>query len=75
MWLVYKLKALFDRSAVQPGVSQESPRFIKDEESGALIETDDPMQAAAIALVLKTGKPVAGTRDGDGKFTIKSLDP
>lgn len=68
-----RLKSWFGYASAP--AAPEKPRFIQDPESGVLIETDDPDQAAIIAMVLKTGKPVTGTRGDDGKMTIKPLEP
>lgn len=72
MGFIQRLKSWFGKAATP---APEKSRFIRDPESGVLIETDDPDQAAAIAMVLKTGKPVIGTRGPDGKMTIKPLEP
>lgn len=66
------LKSWFGKAATP---APQARKFIKDPESGVMIETDDPDQAAAIAMVLKTGQPVTATRGEDGKLTIKTLEP
>lgn len=73
MGFIQRLKSWFGKAAAP--AAPEKPRFIQDPESGVLIETDDPDQAAVIAMVLKTGKPVIGTRGPDGKMTMKPLEP
>lgn len=77
--IIEHVKSLFSRSAAAapaPAPADSSPDvppgFIK--RGGVLIETDDPMQADAIALVLRTGKPVVGYRNRDGSHSIKKLD-
>ena len=68
MWLLDKIKSLFDKSA------QDKPGFIRDKETGVYVQTDDPMAAEVIAQAFTSGKPVIGTRDDSGKVTIKKLD-
>ncbi len=70
MRFVTRLKALFGMKADKP-----QDGFIRDAETGLDIETEDPLMASVIAQAFKTGKPVVGSRDENGKVTIQKLEP
>ena len=71
------LRTVFSRKAPASGdvgKAETKPDFIKDEDTGFYVETDDPMVARAIAECLKSGKPVVGNRDEDGNVKIRKLE-
>ena len=75
-----RLKALFSRattpaSSAVPEAGLAERRFIKDRETGLLVETDDEMMAAGIGQAFKTDLPVIGNRQPDGNFKLTTLNP
>ncbi|MFN3827160.1 MAG: hypothetical protein ACK4NR_05985 [Micavibrio sp.] len=77
MTFIERLKKLFGREAVRP--ERKEPivpsHFTLDEESGLIVQTDDPVMARVIGEAFQSGKPVIGTVDDSGRTTIRKLEP
>ncbi len=68
--------SLFGSKAQKPEETDPALKqgFIRDKETGVVVETEDPMMAAAIAQAFKTGKATFGFRDENGKFTVQTIE-